>query len=131
MLPIRNNSPLQPPETIEGARPPLVMDSSSSKGISFVIYKGSPDRRVVQGTTYRSQLNGDEVLIRITHSSLCGTDEHYLNEDMCLGHEGAGVVQSLGPDVKTLKVYVFFVSPSTGALTVAISALTISTLQWG
>lgn len=79
------------------------MDSSYT-GINFVIYKGSPSRRVVQGTTYRSHLNGDEVLIKITHSSLCGTDEHYLNVDMCLGHEGAGVVQSLGPDVQTLRV---------------------------
>lgn len=78
----------------------------SSNGFNFVVYKGSPDRRVIQGTTHRSQLNGDEVLIRITHSSLCGTDEHYLDADMCLGHEGAGVVETLGPDVKTLEMYV-------------------------
>ena len=76
-----------------------------SNGINFVVFKGSSDRRVVQGTTHRDKLNGDEVLIRITHSSLCGTDEHYLHVDICLGHEGAGVVQSLGPDVKTLEMY--------------------------
>ena len=76
----------------------------SSNGIDFIVYKGSSNRRVVQGTTHRDRLDGDEVLIRITHSSLCGTDEHYLNEDMCLGHEGAGIVQSLGPDVKSLEM---------------------------
>lgn len=80
------------------------MDSSSN-GFTFTVYKGSPSRRIVQGTTHRSQLNGDEVFIRITHSSLCGTDEHYLDVDMCLGHEGAGVVEACGPNVKTLEVY--------------------------
>ena len=78
---------------------------STTKGIDFTVYKGSPNHHVVEGKTHRDQLNGDEVLIKITHSSLCSTDEHFLGEDMCLGHEGAGVVQALGPNVKTLKVY--------------------------
>ncbi len=77
---------------------------SASQGVSFTVYKGSPSRRIVKGTTHRDRLTGDQVFIRITHSSLCGTDEHYLGVDMCLGHEGAGVVERLGPDVKGLKV---------------------------
>ena len=78
--------------------------TSTEKGIEFTVYKGSPSGRIVQGTTHRDKLNRDEVLIRITHSSLCGTDEHFLHQDMCLGHEGAGIVEKLGPEVKRLKV---------------------------
>ncbi|KAI9663011.1 MAG: hypothetical protein M1821_008058 [Bathelium mastoideum] len=72
--------------------------------ISFTVYKGSPSRRIVQGTTHREKLNGDELLIRITHSALCGTDEHYVDQDMCLGHEGAGIVEALGPEAKSFEV---------------------------
>lgn len=32
-----------------------------------------------------------------------GPDLHYKTEDMALGHEGAGVVEAVGPDVKELK----------------------------
>lgn len=79
---------------------------STSKDISFTVFKGSPDRRIVKGTTHREGLKGDEVLIRITHSSLCGTDEHYLSTDMVLGHEGAGVIEQIGSEVKGLAMYV-------------------------
>lgn len=79
---------------------------SYSKGIEFTVYKGSADGNAVQSTTRRDKLNGEEVLLKVTHSSLCGTDEHYLRADMCLGHECAGAVEKLGPDVKTLKMYV-------------------------
>ena len=77
---------------------------SAAEGINFTIYKGSPSRHIVKGTTHRDRLNSDEVLIKITHSSLCGTDEHYLGNDMCLGHEGAGIVEALGPNVNSLKL---------------------------
>ncbi len=78
--------------------------ASSGKGIDFLVYKGSKSRELVQGTTHHEPLTGDEVLIKITHSGLCGTDEHYLDTNMVLGHEGAGVVEALGPNVKDLKV---------------------------
>lgn len=73
-------------------------------GLNFAVYKGSPNRCIVQGTTHRERLNDDEVLLRVTHSGLCGTNEHFLDRDMCLGHEGAGIVEALGPSVKNLKV---------------------------
>ena len=46
----------------------------------------------MESTTTRA-LGPDEVLIKVTHSGLCGTDEHYKHADMVLGHEGAGVVE--------------------------------------
>lgn len=66
--------------------------------VSFTIFKGSKEGKIVQSTTTK-ELKRGEVLIKITHSGLCGTDEHYRHADMCLGHEGAGVIEELGPEV--------------------------------
>src|SRR5215472_18880909 len=46
-----------------------------------------------------------EVLIRYTHAGLCHSDLHVITGDlparlpMVLGHEGAGIVQEVGPGV--------------------------------
>jgi NDMA-dependent alcohol dehydrogenase len=53
---------------------------------------------------------GAEVLVRMVASGLCHSDEHVLTGDlrfdlpMVGGHEGAGVVEALGPDVHGLEV---------------------------
>jgi threonine dehydrogenase-like Zn-dependent dehydrogenase len=70
--------------------------------VEFTVYKGSKDGRIVQGTTSK-EVGPDEVLVRVTHSGLCGTDIHYKTADIVLGHEGVGVVEQLGKNVKTLK----------------------------
>lgn len=70
---------------------------------SFTVFKGSQDGTIQQSTTTKPALTGDQVHLKVTASGLCGTDLHYRNADMGLGHEGAGVVQDLGPACKTLK----------------------------
>ncbi|KAE8445325.1 hypothetical protein EG329_013563 [Mollisiaceae sp. DMI_Dod_QoI] len=70
--------------------------------VEFTVFKGSKEGKIVQSTTKR-ELKPDEVLIKVTHSGLCGTDEHYKHEDMVLGHEGAGVVEEVGSSVKTFR----------------------------
>ena len=45
-----------------------------------------------------------EVLVKITHSGLCGTDIHYIPHSAALGHEGVGVVKAIGHDVTLFKV---------------------------
>ncbi|KAF2707862.1 GroES-like protein [Pleomassaria siparia CBS 279.74] len=70
---------------------------------TFTVFKGSNEGKVVESQTTRPDIKGDEVYVKITASGLCGTDEHYRHTDMALGHEGAGVVEDIGPDVKTLK----------------------------
>ncbi|KAF7166990.1 hypothetical protein CNMCM5623_000478 [Aspergillus felis] len=72
-------------------------------GIDFTVYKGSSDGSIKKATTHRDELQGDSVLVRITHSGVCFTDVHYMKADMALGHEGAGVVEATGPDAKNLK----------------------------
>lgn len=69
---------------------------------SFTVFKGSKDGSIKKSETTRD-LSGDEVLLRVTASGLCGTDLHYRKADMVLGHEGVGVVEEVGPDAKLLK----------------------------
>ena len=71
--------------------------------VSFTVYKGSKDGSIVKSSTSKSDLKGDQVLLRVTASGLCGTDEHYRTQDMVLGHEGCGVVEAVGPAVRHLK----------------------------
>jgi D-arabinose 1-dehydrogenase-like Zn-dependent alcohol dehydrogenase len=60
--------------------------------VSFTVFKGSKGGEIVEATTTR-EVGADEVLIHITHSGVCGTDEHMLHNDMALGHEGVGTVE--------------------------------------
>ncbi|KAK2728194.1 alcohol dehydrogenase [Colletotrichum kahawae] len=70
------------------------------------VYKGSANGKVVEHhvSTNKYSLKPDQVLVKITHSGLCGTDEHYKTQDMVLGHEGVGVVEGVGGAVKDLKI---------------------------
>lgn len=60
--------------------------------VEFTVFKGSKEGKIIKSTTQK-ELKPTEVLIKVTHSGLCGTDEHYKHEDMGLGHEGAGVIE--------------------------------------
>ncbi|KAJ5705537.1 hypothetical protein N7536_001226 [Penicillium majusculum] len=70
--------------------------------IKFTVYRGSKDG-IKQAEIEREDLKRDDVLVRTTHSGVCGTDVHYQSVDMSLGHEGTGVVEAIGPDAKFLK----------------------------
>ena len=72
------------------------------KMVDFTVFKGSKEGKIVKSTSHR-EIGPNEVLIKVTHSGLCGTDIHYKGADIVLGHEGAGVVEEIGKDVKTLK----------------------------
>ncbi|SPO01836.1 probable NADP-dependent alcohol dehydrogenase [Cephalotrichum gorgonifer] len=70
----------------------------------FTVFKGAKDGSPFKTTTSKPDgLTGDQVVVRVTASGVCGTDLHYKHADMVLGHEGVGVVEELGPDVKYLK----------------------------
>jgi D-arabinose 1-dehydrogenase-like Zn-dependent alcohol dehydrogenase len=72
-------------------------------GFEFEVFKGSQDGSIVKATSYR-ELEKNEALVKLTHSGVCGTDEHYLHANMVLGHEGVGIVEQIGSDVTTVKV---------------------------
>jgi len=61
-----------------------------------------------------------DAIVRITASAICGTDLHLvrgtftgLKPGTILGHEGVGIVEEIGPDVRNLKVGDRVVIPST------------------
>lgn len=70
---------------------------------SFTVFKGSKNGSIQKAETSKPELKGDQVLVKVTASGVCGTDLHYKSADMVLGHEGAGVVEAVGPDVKYMK----------------------------
>ncbi|KAF2871407.1 chaperonin 10-like protein [Massariosphaeria phaeospora] len=70
---------------------------------SFTVFKGSKDGSIVKSQTTRPDLKDDEVLVKVTASGICGTDEHYKQQDMVLGHEGVGVVEQIGAKVSMFK----------------------------
>lgn len=71
--------------------------------IEITVFKGSKEGAIKQDKTQREDLKKDDVLVRVTHSGVCGTDLHYKGADMALGHEGTGVVEETGPDAHILK----------------------------
>lgn len=63
-----------------------------------------------------------DVIVKITKTTICGTDLHMIRGTMpgmksgtVLGHEGVGIVEQVGSDVKTIKVGDRVVVPSTVA----------------
>ncbi|CAK5268344.1 unnamed protein product [Mycena citricolor] len=72
--------------------------------INATYFKGSERSGIVETHATREPPKGKEVLIKITHSGICGTDEHYKTADMVLGHEGVGKVLQVGDKVTRFKV---------------------------
>lgn len=77
--------------------------------LEYDVFRGNKDGHIHKTTTKRGPLQRDEVLVKITHSGLCYTDVHYRASGCALGHEGVGLVDKLGPDVRDLQLYVFVV----------------------
>ena len=50
--------------------------------ISFTVFKGSSSGDIIETKTTRPPLTGDQVLISITASSLCGGDFLFKNGDV-------------------------------------------------
>lgn len=60
--------------------------------VTFTVFKGSSSKEILKSATTR-EVGPDEVLVKVTHSGVCGTDEHARGNDMVLGHEGCGVIE--------------------------------------
>jgi D-arabinose 1-dehydrogenase-like Zn-dependent alcohol dehydrogenase len=69
--------------------------------VDFKVFKGGKDG-ISESTSHR-EIGSKDVLVKVTHSGLCGTDVHYKETDMVLGHEGAGTVEQIGKDVTLFK----------------------------
>ncbi|PGH02201.1 hypothetical protein GX51_04775 [Blastomyces parvus] len=71
--------------------------------VTFDVIKGAKDGKLVEAKTTRA-LKPNQVYIEITHSGVCGTDEHFRHTDQVLGHEGIGIVREAGSGVTNVKV---------------------------
>ncbi|WP_309682462.1 zinc-dependent alcohol dehydrogenase family protein [Polaromonas sp.] len=74
-----------------------------------LVYNGPRQKSLEDRPKPAIQLPGDAV-VRITKTTICGTDLHILKGDVptckpgtILGHEGVGVIDSVGPGVATFK----------------------------
>ena len=70
--------------------------------ITFEVFKGSP--KGIVKTTATREIGRNDAVVKVTHSGVCGTDEHVIREDMGLGHEGIGIVTEVGSDVQCVKI---------------------------
>ncbi|KAK0654879.1 NADP-dependent alcohol dehydrogenase [Cercophora newfieldiana] len=73
-------------------------------GIDFTVFKGSASGSIVEAKGYR-EAGPTEVLVKISHCGVCGTDEHYRHTDQGLGHEGIGIITEVGSMVHTLSEF--------------------------
>lgn len=70
---------------------------------NFSVFRGSDTGKVKHDRLART-LGPKEVVLDITHTSICGTDEVFLHSSQVLGHEGVGVVMERGTGVTTLQI---------------------------
>ncbi|KAF9268652.1 NADP-dependent alcohol dehydrogenase [Marasmius fiardii PR-910] len=73
-------------------------------GYEGTTFRGSQSGQVVKSSFSRDKIYPDEVVIKVTHSGICGTDLHFLKKDMVLGHEGVGVAIEVGSACTRVKV---------------------------
>ncbi|HJU06294.1 MAG TPA: zinc-dependent alcohol dehydrogenase [Nitrospiraceae bacterium] len=84
-----------------------------------VVFYGVGDIRLAEKPEPKIQ-NRTDAIVRLTASAICGTDLHMVRGTLpgmepgtILGHEGVGIVEELGPDVRNLKAGDRVVIPST------------------
>lgn len=67
--------------------------------VEILVFKGNEDGSIRQDSAHKD-VGPQDVLIRVTYSGICGTDVHYRSSGIVLGHEGVGIVEEIGADVK-------------------------------
>ncbi|HDZ56079.1 MAG TPA: glutathione-dependent formaldehyde dehydrogenase [Pseudomonas xinjiangensis] len=84
-----------------------------------VVFHDVGDIRVEEVPEPKLQAPTDAI-VRLTASAICGTDLHFvrgtvsgMKKGTILGHEGVGIVEALGPDVRNLQIGDRVVIPST------------------
>lgn len=84
-----------------------------------VVYRGVGDIRIEQVPEPTITCSTDAI-VRLSASAICGTDLHFirgtvpgLQPGTILGHEGVGVIEELGSDVRNLRLGDRVVIPST------------------
>jgi threonine dehydrogenase-like Zn-dependent dehydrogenase len=94
-------------------RPVAVVKAVVFRGVGEIALEEVPDPTIQEPT---------DAIVRITVSAICGTDLHFIRGTFggvepgsILGHEGVGIVEELGHDVRNLSIGDRVVIPSTVA----------------
>ena len=83
--------------------------TNATREITVAVVRGKEQPFVIEQARLRAP-RSDEVLVRVVATGLCHTDlivrDQYYPVPLpaVLGHEGAGVIEAIGPEVKGLKV---------------------------
>ncbi|TVY15428.1 putative formaldehyde dehydrogenase AdhA [Lachnellula arida] len=73
-------------------------------GIEFNVFKGSKSGEIIEGKGYRDP-KSTEVIVKISHCGVCGSDEHFRHTEQGLGHEGIGIISEVGSSVHDLSEF--------------------------
>jgi len=79
-------------------------------GTMMALVYGGPGKRDWKSMPRPVVIDPGDAVIRITTTTICGTDLHIMKGDLpavtvgrILGHEGVGIVEAVGPGVKTFR----------------------------
>src|ERR1019366_8489869 len=74
-----------------------------------LVYNG-PGKKTLEDCPKPTLVEPTDAIVRITKTTICGTDLHILKGDVAtclpgriLGHEGVGVIEAVGSAVSTFK----------------------------
>ena len=91
--------------TIEATADPVTTGVETKHMMQALVYLG-PGQRAWQAKPRPILRGPGDALVRITTSTICGTDLHIMKGDVptvtpgrILGHEGVGIVEAVGPQV--------------------------------
>jgi alcohol dehydrogenase len=89
---------------------PVKRPTGTGATMKALVYRG-PGKRAWEDTPRPVVRDPGDAVVRITTSTICGTDLHILKGDLptvtpgrILGHEGIGVIEAVGPAVTRFRV---------------------------
>jgi alcohol dehydrogenase len=94
--------------TIEAIAAPVTPRADTTRDMMMALVYSGPGRREWTAAPRPVVRDPGDAVVRITTSTICGTDLHILKGDVptvtpgrILGHEGIGVIEAVGPAVST------------------------------
>jgi threonine dehydrogenase-like Zn-dependent dehydrogenase len=86
------------------------MNTDSPETMKATVWNGKPLHVTVESVPKPKLLSSEDAIVRLTSSAICGSDLHIYrgvlgstNPPWVLGHEGVGIVESVGEAVQNVK----------------------------
>lgn len=85
-------------------------NDTSAKTMRATVWKGKAFHVSIENIPKPNLLHSEDAIVRLTSAAICGTDLHIYrgisgstNPPWVLGHEGVGIVESVGEAVQNVK----------------------------